>query len=174
MYFSLSDGATGPIASTPVEDSDLSLTDVPSNQTIDATGPQGAVVTYTPPTAADADDPEPPAVSCVPASGSTFPIGTTTVTCTATDADDSNSPVHAQFTVTVTGGLAQLQDLLGLVNTLPFSTSKIFLTAQLQAAINSYAMGKTAQACTALFGVISSAAGSPNIPGRSHPPMPRL
>jgi HYR domain len=126
-------------------------------------------VTYTPPTAADADDPEPPAVSCVPASGSTFPIGTTTVTCTATDADDSNSPVHAQFTVTVTGGLAQLQDLLGLVNTLPFSTSKIILTAQLQAAINSSAMGNTAQACTALFGVISTARRESKFPGQISP-----
>jgi hypothetical protein len=39
-------------------------------------------------------------------SGSTFAIGTTTVTCkaTATDGDDRNSPVSASFTDTVQGG----------------------------------------------------------------------
>ena len=36
-----------------------------------------------------------------PASGSTFAKGTTTVTCTATDSDDLNSPVSTTFTVTV-------------------------------------------------------------------------
>src|SRR5207247_6915933 len=39
------------------------------------------------------------AVSCAPASGSTFAIGTTTVTCTATDAHGQTG--SAQLTVTV-------------------------------------------------------------------------
>jgi hypothetical protein len=38
-------------------------------------------------------------VSCVPASGSTFPVGTTTVTCTATD--QLQQTVMCSFTVTV-------------------------------------------------------------------------
>jgi hypothetical protein len=85
-------------------DNDLALTAVPSNITVPATGPSGAIVTYTPPTAGDEGGNDPAAtVACSPASGSLFPIGTTTVTCTATDADDSNSPVTASFTVTVVG-----------------------------------------------------------------------
>jgi len=75
---------------------------VPANITTNATGPQGAVVTYTAPTATDESGDNPgPSVSCTPASGSTFAVGTTTVTCTATDSDDANSPVSQSFTVTV-------------------------------------------------------------------------
>jgi hypothetical protein len=81
-------------------DSDLGLTNLPSNITTNATSPQGAVVTYTPPTVVDEDNPLPP-VTCSPASGSTFAIGTTTVTCTVSDSDDTNSPVSQSFSVTV-------------------------------------------------------------------------
>jgi HYR domain len=81
-------------------DNDLALTNVPSGITVNATSPQGAVVAYTPPTVADEDTPLPP-VNCTPASGSTFAMGTTTVTCTVSDSDDTNSPVSQSFTVTV-------------------------------------------------------------------------
>jgi uncharacterized delta-60 repeat protein len=88
-------------ASTP--DNDLALSNMPTNITVPATSSAGATVSYTPPTAFDeAGDIPPATVSCTPASGSSFPIGTITVTCTATDADDLNSPVTASFTVTVT------------------------------------------------------------------------
>jgi hypothetical protein len=51
-------------------------------------------------------------VSCSPASGSTFAIGHTTVTCTATDTDgDSNSPVQKAFKVHIKGASEQLSDL---------------------------------------------------------------
>ena len=46
--------------------------------------PSGAVVTYVKPTASDIVDGT-VTVNCAPASGSTFPIATTTVNCTATD-----------------------------------------------------------------------------------------
>jgi hypothetical protein len=82
------------------DDNDLGLTNMPGNITTNATSPQGAVVTYTPPTVVDEDNPLPP-VNCSPASGSVFPIGTTTVTCTVSDSDDSNSPVSQSFSVTV-------------------------------------------------------------------------
>jgi hypothetical protein len=58
----------------------------------------GEVVTFTV-TATDDVDPS-PAVVCVPASGSTFPLGTTMVNCTATDASGNQST--CQFPVTVT------------------------------------------------------------------------
>lgn len=56
-----------------------------------------AVVSFTTPTASD--NCSGASVSCVPASGSTFQRGTTTVTCTATDA--SNNSATCSFTVTV-------------------------------------------------------------------------
>ena len=70
---------------------------VPVPITAEATGPSGAVVTFSA-TATDAN-PANPAVTCVPASGSTFPIATTTVTCSATDAAGNTG--SASFTVTV-------------------------------------------------------------------------
>ena len=70
---------------------------LPANITEEATGANGAAVTYT----ATADDANPahPTVSCTPASGSTFAIGTTTVNCEATDA--AGNKATGSFTVKV-------------------------------------------------------------------------
>ena len=72
---------------------------VPANQTATATSAAGATVTYPAATATDAVD-GPITPTCTPASGSTFPVGTTTVTCAATDAAGNTG--SAAFTVTVT------------------------------------------------------------------------
>jgi hypothetical protein len=142
-------------SATLVPDADLALTDVPANMTVNATGPLGAVVTYTPPTAVDEDNPPTASVHCDHPSESTFPIATTTVTCTATDADDLNSPVSAHFSVTVKGALAQLQDLLVYVRaTLRFSAIKIILGNQLRDAINGYQNGSTGTVCSDLGSVV--------------------
>jgi hypothetical protein len=71
---------------------------VPANITARATGATGAQVTFVA-SATDLVDPA-PVVTCVPASGSLFPLGTTVVQCTAKDAS-GNVPVPATFTVTV-------------------------------------------------------------------------
>lgn len=68
-----------------------------ANASAEATGPNGAVVTYDV-TATDNVDGS-VAVTCTPPSGSTFPLGTTTVTCTA--ADSAGNTSTASFTVTV-------------------------------------------------------------------------
>ena len=78
-----------------------------------------AVVTYSA-SATDLVD-GPVAVSCSPASGSIFPVGTTTVTCSATDAHGNTTPNEAKpsFTVTVTynfTGFFQPIDNLPTVN----------------------------------------------------------
>ncbi len=70
----------------------------PNNITVPATGPSGAVVTYTV-TAGGGCSP-PPMIICDPPSGSTFPIGTTVVNCTASDT--CNHIADCTFTVTVT------------------------------------------------------------------------
>ncbi len=70
---------------------------LPANMTVEATSASGATVTFT----ATADDANPahPAVTCTPASGSTFGFGTTTVNCSATDA--AGNTANGSFTVTV-------------------------------------------------------------------------
>ncbi|MBL8191530.1 MAG: HYR domain-containing protein, partial [Acidobacteria bacterium] len=70
----------------------------PTNISVNGNGP--TVVTYTPPTASD----NCPGVSvnCSPASGSSFAVGTTTVTCTASDASPNSPNSTCAFTVTVT------------------------------------------------------------------------
>ncbi len=74
------------------------LTQPPDILNVPAPDANGALVTYALPTATDNDDPN-PVVSCLPASGSLFPLGSTTVTCTATDAVGNTSSVT--FTVEV-------------------------------------------------------------------------
>ncbi len=65
---------------------------------VECTGPDGAEVTFDV-SAADACDPDPALEVSVP-SGSTFPLGTTTVTATASDA--AGNQATCDFTVTVT------------------------------------------------------------------------
>ncbi len=60
------------------------LSDVPASTTVDATVRAGVAVPFTPPTAYDQVDGDRP-VTCVPAPGATFPIGTTIVRCSASD-----------------------------------------------------------------------------------------
>jgi len=61
---------------------------VPATITREATGPSGAVVTFTP-TATDLIDPA-PTILCSPSSGATFSIATTPVSCTAKDASNNH------------------------------------------------------------------------------------
>ena len=85
----------------------LQVNDVTAPQFIDiplpdisvaSTSASGSAVTYDIPAASDASDSS-PVVSCSPLPGSVFPIGTTPVTCTATDA--SGNSATAIFNVTV-------------------------------------------------------------------------
>jgi parallel beta-helix repeat protein len=75
--------------SVVVSDSDAPVVTVPANKTVEATAPQGSIVAYSGQSATDAIEGLMTPV-CMPASGSTFPLGTTTVTCTATD-NEGNS-----------------------------------------------------------------------------------
>jgi len=71
----------------------LTLTDV----TAEATSPAGAIVSYTATAFDDVDGIITP--TCAPVSGSTFPLGVTTVQCSATDA--AGNTATGSFTVTV-------------------------------------------------------------------------
>lgn len=59
----------------------------------EATGPAGATVTYTKPGATDAASTT-VTVGCIPESGTTFPLGSTPVNCTATDEHGNMSESH--------------------------------------------------------------------------------
>lgn len=97
---------------TEPQDTTPPLLTVPETITVDANSPQGAEVSYE---AAANDDTDPhPVVSCDIPSGSLFPIGRTTVTCTATDtASNTSEPQH--FEVVVNGAAEQLIGLVSLV-----------------------------------------------------------
>jgi hypothetical protein len=91
------------------------ISGVPANIEKAATSPAGAEVTYTNPTATDIVDGTVP-VMCAPASGSTFAIGETTVTCTATDSHGNTA--EASFKVTITAFAFEFKEWLfkGSVN----------------------------------------------------------
>jgi HYR domain len=71
---------------------------VPASFSVDTENPSGTAVSYSA-TAIDNVDPH-PTVDCTPGSGSSFPIGSTTVSCTAHDAS-SNTSQPKTFTITV-------------------------------------------------------------------------
>lgn len=81
-----------------VADSLPTFTNVPATIVVEADGPSGSVVDYTAPSATDVVDGGVP-VTCAPASGSTFALGTTTVKCSATNS--SHQTATASFLVTV-------------------------------------------------------------------------
>jgi hypothetical protein len=70
---------------------------LPDNMTVLASDASGAVVSFTASANDLVDGPVP--VDCSPASGSQFPIGTTTVDCSATDSH--NNTANGSFTITV-------------------------------------------------------------------------
>ena len=75
-----------------------------------ATTPSGANVTFS---TSATDNVGVTSLSCEPASGSLFPVGHTTVTCTASDA--AGNTAHESFTISVIGAHEQLFNLLQYV-----------------------------------------------------------
>lgn len=84
---------------TVVDTTSPTLLDMPADQALTTGDPTGATLAYTVPSATDLVDPS-PVVGCLPASGSLLAPGTTTVTCTATDA--SGNTASDTFDVSVT------------------------------------------------------------------------
>ena len=84
---------------------------VPAGIVTNATGPDGAAVSYSVSAVDDVDGPV--AVTCVPPTGATFAIGTTAVACMASDT--AGNLAGASFDVHVKGAAEQLADLLTAV-----------------------------------------------------------
>lgn len=119
---------------------------VPSDIVVDGTSPAGAVVKYS----VSVQDNRPGAtVSCTPPSGAMFPIGTTTVTCTAVDA--AGNTASDAFHVTVRGAAEQLDALIAAKDGMGLRRgTATSLDAKLNAARTALAAGDTATACSAM------------------------
>ena len=89
---------TGGFEVTVVDTTAPTLSGVPSDIHVTTADLAGAAVSFSSPTASDVVDGS-PTVGCLPASGSTFPVGTTTVLCTGTDA--TGNARKASFSVDV-------------------------------------------------------------------------
>jgi HYR domain len=96
-------------------------------------------------------------LSCVPASGSTFPIGTTTVTCTASDTHGNTST--ASFTVHVKGPPEQLADLLVAVTGVGPGTSLADKVKQAQSYLAAHDVPDACSTLTALINELKAQSG---------------
>lgn len=124
-----------------------SLPDITAN----ATSAAGVAVSYA---ASASDNVGVASQSCTPATGSLFPIGTTSVQCSASDA--AGNTATASFTVTVKGAAAQMTDLRGAVEDFDFQQgTETSLLAKLNAAFDSLAAGSTTAACGTLNAMIN-------------------
>jgi len=94
-----------------VIDTTVPTIDAHDNVTAEATSAAGAIVNYEPPLSHDTVGGD-LAAECVPDSGSTIPLGDTTVTCTKTDAH-GNTAVPITFVITVQDTSAPIITLLG-------------------------------------------------------------
>ena len=150
--------ATDVVGRTASDTQQVTVTDgtppvvaTPPDLTVDATSPAGAVVTYPLPTATD----NCPGVSiaCTPPSGTAFPIGTTTVTCTAADAVGGTTSVA--FVVHVRGAGEQTDELKELIERFGIHHGITrALEAKLSAALAAIEDGRDDTACNVLAAFI--------------------
>jgi hypothetical protein len=127
--------AAGPIGGIKIDRKAPALT-LAADRTVDATSPAGATVTYAV-SATDGANPSPSA-TCAPASGNVFPIGVTSVACTATD--HVGNAANGSFTVTVRGAKEQLVRLIEkVVNASSLSpTVKTQMIGKLQSLVSGF------------------------------------
>ena len=95
-----------------------------TNITVSATSAAGAIVTYS--SSATGGCSPPPFLNCTPPSGSTFPIGTTIVTCTASDS--CGTITNCSFQVTVNSDPAG-QEYFAKDNSLP-PTNTVYISPE--------------------------------------------
>jgi parallel beta-helix repeat protein len=134
-------------ATTGAADTTPPVVVVPASFSVNATSPAGATVTYIA-SATDNLDPH-PTLTCSKASGTVFPIGTTTVTCRAVDA--SGNTAAKSFNVTVKGAAAQFVDLIDkTVTMLKLPALSAPLKASLQTAASCVIAKKKSLACGAM------------------------
>ena len=118
-----------------------------TNLTAEATSAAGATITFAPPSASDAVGVT--SVACSPASGSTFPLGSTLVACSAFDA--ANNTASSSFSVLVRDTTAPV---IGTAANVTVTTSNVAGTSV------SYTAPTATDAVSAVSVVCSPASGS--------------
>ena len=132
-----------------VIDNTLPIISCPASITLEPTCPSGAIATYTAPVGTDNCAGSTTTRTAGLASGSVFPVGTTTVTYTVTDA--SGNTASCSFTVTVLTPQSVIQNLQASVNASSLTgTQKNGLLAKLSAALQGLNSGQTSVACNKL------------------------
>jgi hypothetical protein len=105
---------------------------VPVDITAEATGPSGAIVTFSVSAADLVDGPIVP--TCSASSGDTFPLGTTTVGCSATD--NASNTGSASFDISVVDTTAPAVTVPADITTDPTSLSGAVVTYSGQSAVD--------------------------------------
>jgi hypothetical protein len=131
---------------------------VPGTVYADATMPSGALVSYS--VLVDDDTDPAAALVCTPASGTQFPMLSTTVNCTATDASGNSS--IASFTVVVRDADGQLADTAALIQSWNLGKTGRTLLSRIDSIRRSLATGKKAQACLNLNSLLADISGFTN------------
>lgn len=109
-----------------------------TNRVTAATSSRGVIVIF--PTPAATDNCPGVRVVSVPPSGTTFPIGTSTVNCTAMDT--SGNRAACSFTIRVKGAVEQVQDLIVLVGSFHLASgTENSLTSKLKSALVALSAG---------------------------------
>jgi HYR domain len=130
-----------------VQDVTKPIVTVPTDKTVEATGANGATVTYSGVSAEDDVDGSLPA-TCSKASGTVFPLGTTTVTCSATDAAGNTG--DSSFTVTVQDTTAPA--VAASANIINEATSAAGASASFSASASDAVDGSVATTCDPVSG----------------------
>ena len=129
-----------------VGDTSQPMLDLANDRIVEASGPGGAEVTYQV-SATDAVDGSVP-VTCVPPSGSVFPMGTTEVHCSATDS--SSNTTDGEFSVTVRDTTAPALTLPGPITT--SATSPAGAVVTYEATATDTVDGAVTESCTPASG----------------------
>jgi hypothetical protein len=156
---------------------------LPPDITAEATGPNGAVVTFTATAYPGGDDTNGRPlqnVSCTPPSGSTFALGSTTVTCTATD--PSGGSTTGAFHVTVVDTTPPLLTLpANITSNTPIVTYAASARDLVDGGVpvnctpasgSTFAVGTTSVQCTAADSRGNQASGSFNVTVTDEAPKP--
>jgi len=128
---------------------------VPANKTVNATSPAGATVSWSLITSDSLSGVQ--SSGCLPASGSVFPIGSTTVSCEVTD--KAGNKTTGTFTVQVNGAAAQLSALLTAVTNVAPGSALVSKIKQVQGYV---AINNKASACSGLtdfIGLVKAQSG---------------
>ncbi len=131
-----------------VADYGLPVLTLPSNMTVEAVNASGALVSFTA-SASDVVDGS-LAVTCLPASGSTFPLGITTVNCSATDSQ--NNTANGSFTVNVVDTTQPVLTLPANITVAALDPSGV--TVNFTASANDKVDGPVAVTCSPVSGSV--------------------